>query len=203
MKGADIQKYLPKYLSAESQKELFDDVKKFVDDDDTYKVYTTLLDGKSTIYQGDGLAGFKFYYFEKGEVKTSPGLVLSNTCDISLENDRYLPTQILYSPIVSLSKYIDLLQKNGMFEDRINSHIDSVRRQEITSIFYIPEFQGRIEESVVFLDRISNMRNSAEVTSELLKDRIFTLSNFGFYLLLLKISIHFTRIREGVDRRTA
>jgi hypothetical protein len=31
---------------------------------------------------------------------------------------------------------------------------------------------------------------------------LFTLSNFGFYLYLLKLSIHFTRIQEKIDRST-
>lgn len=30
--------------------------------------------------------------------------------------------------------------------------------------------------------------------------KIFTLSNYGFYMFLVKLSIHFTRVREGVDR---
>src|SRR5690606_22208774 len=108
----------------------------------------------------------------------------------------------LYAPIIAVSRYINILTENGISQEQINSHLKSIREQEITSIFYIPPVEGRIDESMVFLDRISNMRNSLATTKELLSERIFTLSNFGFYLFLLKLSIHFTRIREGVDRRT-
>jgi len=35
---------------------------------------------------------------------------------------------------------------------------------------------------------------------ELLRNRLFTLSDYGFYLFLFKLSLHLTRIREGVSR---
>jgi len=202
MKVDDITNYLPKYLSTESQKELFDDIRKFIEGNNLSKIFTRILENENIIYQGDGLKGFKFYSFEKNELKVGPGLVLSNTCDLSLDNKRYMPTQILYAPIIAVSRYINILTENGISQEQINSHLKSIREQEITSIFYIPPVEGRIDESMVFLDRISNMRNSLATTKELLSERIFTLSNFGFYLFLLKLSIHFTRIREGVDRRT-
>jgi hypothetical protein len=40
-----------------------------------------------------------------------------------------------------------------------------------------------------------------EISRESLKQqRIFSLSNYGFYLFLFKLSIHFTRFGEAVDR---
>lgn len=203
MKVEDIQKYLPKYLSQDSQKDLFDDIRKFVSEDNSYRLFTSLLESESSIFQGDGLGTLKYYSFEQESLKDGPGIVLSNTCDISLENERYFPSQIMYSPIINLDKYVALLEKNGVGEQKLRAHIKAIKSQEITQIFYIPTIDGKFNESIVFLDRISNRRNSKELSEELLKDRIFTLSNFGFYLFLLKMSIHFTRIREGVDRKIA
>jgi len=203
MKIEDIQRYLPKYLSVDSQKELFDEIKKFIRNEDSYKLFTSFLLDERTIFQGDGLNGFRFYSFDREEIKTAPGIVLSNTCDISLDNERYLPSHIMYSPLINLDKYVLMLENKGITKEKIENHLKSIKNQEYTSIFYLPSIQGKIEESIVYLDRISNMRNSQESTDNLLKERIFTLSNFGFYLFLLKISIHFTRIREGVDRRSA
>jgi hypothetical protein len=37
-------------------------------------------------------------------------------------------------------------------------------------------------------------------TEEMLRNRILSFSNKGFYILLYKISRHFTRIFEAVDR---
>lgn len=203
MKLEEIQRFLPNYLSSESKDELFEEIKKFINKEDSDKIFTTFLLDQKTIFQGDGMKGFKFFSFETEEIKISNGIVLSNTCDISLENERLYPNQILFSPIISLKKYTDLLEKNGINEQKLKSHIDSIRNQEITTIFYLPATSNNFEESIVFLDRISNMRNSREVANQLLEGRIFTLSNFGFYLFLLKISVHFTRIKEGVDRRSA
>ncbi len=57
-----------------------------------------------------------------------------------------------------------------------------------------------LEESLVFLDRIWNLDNNYIDRSSLNKSRLFTLSNTGFYIFLTKLSIHFSRIRERVDR---
>ena len=35
---------------------------------------------------------------------------------------------------------------------------------------------------------------------ELTQNRLFTLSDYGFYVFLFKISIHLTRIRENIQR---
>jgi len=64
----------------------------------------------------------------------------------------------------------------------------------------LPKGAGLQEESIVFLDRINNISNKVIKSEELQTRRIFTLSDYGFYLFLLKISIHFSRIQEKVDR---
>lgn len=203
MKVEDIQKYLPKYLSEESQEELFLEIRKFISKSNSNNLFTTFLSDQKTLFQGDGLNGLKFYSFERQEVKDAPGVVLSNTCDISLENKRFIPNSITYAPLISLEKYQKLLEGNGISSARIEGHLKSIRNQEYTSIFYLPPIDGKIQESIIFLDRISNITNTKELATYLLENRLFTLSNFGFYLFLLKISIHFTRIREGVDRKSA
>jgi hypothetical protein len=75
----------------------------------------------------------------------------------------------------------------------------AIKNQDITQIFYLPSSLN-IEESIVFLDRINNSSNNFIDRSSLKETRTFTLSNLGFYLLLLKLSISFTRIAEKVNR---
>ena len=44
--------------------------------------------------------------------------------------------------------------------------------------------------------------NSCDITPEnpSTKERLFVLNQFGFYLFLIKLSIHFTRFQEDVNR---
>ena len=49
----------------------------------------------------------------KSEIKPVPGIILSNTCDIDLQNERNFPSQIVYAPIFSLEKYRQTLINNS------------------------------------------------------------------------------------------
>ena len=129
---------------------------------------------------------------------------MSNTCDLDLNNRRdYYQSRLVYAPIFKLSKYRKLLEKkDGLFKINIEQHINSVREQKISSIFYLPKFDGAVEESIVFLDRIVNSSIDQITLQDIDEERMFTLSDFGFYVLLFKISVHFSRIRENVERRS-
>lgn len=52
----------------------------------------------------------------------------------------------------------------------------------------------------MFFDRINNCDNDAMPRNDLDSRRLYSLSNYGLYLFLFKLSVHLTRIREGVDR---
>jgi hypothetical protein len=79
-------------------------------------------------------------------------------------------------------------------------HISDIRQQRIASMFYLPRIDALGEESVALLDRINNCDLQALNLGELVATRLFTLSDYGFYLFLFKLSIHLTRIRENVAR---
>lgn len=77
----EIKIYLPKFLSAESDRELFKGLKDFPDNIDE-RLYTTYLHDTKIIYQGDGLNNLLVVNLPKSEIKPVPGIILSNTCDI-------------------------------------------------------------------------------------------------------------------------
>ncbi len=130
-------------------------------------------------------------------------MVISNTCDIDPDNKRLFPSQIVYSPIFNLNKYkTHLLMNSSKTEHQINDHIQSIKRQEITQIFYLPAIEDIIKESIVFFDRVCSCSNSYIDRNKLPRQRLFTLSDYGEYLFLLKISIHFTRIQDSVERKS-
>jgi hypothetical protein len=84
----------------------------------------------------------------------------------------------------------------------INSHVSDIRKQYISHIFYLPKGGNLENDSMIFFDRINNYPSDSIEGQELPDRRIFTLSDYGFYLFLFKLSVHFTRIRDGVSRFT-
>lgn len=194
----EVKKYLPQYLSAESTKILFNELNQFPDNIDS-RLYTNQLKDKPYIFQGDGFACLPFIFFPDKEIFVRPAMILSNTCDNITKDNRYSPIHLFYAPIIKLSKFADLLRDNGVEQDKIDNYISTIKKQYVTQIFYLPAGGGLEEESLVFLDKINNSQNVIE--PEHIADlRLFSFSDYGFYLLLLKISIHFTRIQEKVAR---
>lgn len=194
----EVKKYLPQYLTAESTEILFNELKQFPDNIDS-RLYTTRLIDKCYIFQGDGLTCLPFIFFPDKKIYEGPAMILSNTCDNISRDNRYTPIQLIYTPIIKLSKFVNLLRENGIQQDKIDNHISTIKKQYVTQIFYLPAGGGIKEESLVFFDKINNCENVIE-QEDIKGLRFFSFSDYGFYLLLLKISIHFTRIQEKVDR---
>jgi hypothetical protein len=198
----DIKIYLPKFLSSESEKELFAGLKDFPNNIDG-RLYTSYLKDPEIIYQGDGLKDLLVVNLPSPEIRPVPSIILSNTCDIALENIRNFPSQIVYAPIFNLKKYRDkLYSKSRNSKKQIVSHIDSVRHQRIGQFFFLPKIKDKIDDSIVFLDKVCNFPNKLMDRDNLKERRLFTLSDYGAYLFLLKLSIHFTRIKDNVERRS-
>ena len=193
----DIKLFLPQYLSAESRKELFSELEKFPSND---KIYSTYLDDDPDILQGDGLRDQLIIDFPEGRIKTGPVMVLTNTCDISQENKRILKTRIAYCPIMKLSRYRDWLGSTGMHKDAMADHIEAIRRQEFSAFFYLPANASLQEECIALFDRPVNCKMDYLDDPER-RRKLFILSQYGFYLFLIKLSIHFTRVREDINRR--
>ncbi len=196
----DLRIYLPKYLSAESEKELFQELRQFPGNVDQ-RFYTDYLEKEDTLFQGDGLSDLLIVDMTSGKADRAPALVLSNTCDVNPGNHRYIPANVCYAPILRLSKYEKLLSDVLKVEsEKRRQHIETIRKQHCTQVFFLPRGKALKEDSIVFLDRIHHCSNKDISRSSLRDRRIFTLSNYGFYVFLIKLSIHFTRVREGIDR---
>lgn len=195
----DIRLFLPKYLSPENYEQLISELRSFPTNIDK-RMFTSGLE-RDIIYQGDGLRDMPVVNIENLDlgVKHHPCMIISNTCDMDLANTRLYPTTILYTPILQLSKYTHILEKYGATADKIKNHIADVKAQKVSSMFYLPS-TGDMEESIVFLDRILHVSQKYVDRDSVEKRRLFSLSDYGFYLFVFKISMHLSRIREGVNR---
>jgi hypothetical protein len=151
-----------------------------------------------------------FVNLPHSDARPLPAFVLSNTCDIDPSNERLYPTRIVYAPIFQLEKYRNALiedhVKIGRYkQEKIDAHIEAIKKQFISHILFLPKGYGLMHDSIVFFDRLNNCPldtlNSKNLDSKnKTNERLFSLSDYGFYLFLVKLSIHFTRIREKVKR---
>lgn len=194
----EIKIQFPPYLTEESKKELFAELKEYPNN--LNRIYTSIIE-EGYVFQGDGIRNLPVINLPETKIENSPVLILSNTCDTEPNNKRDTSPRLIYSPIRKLSNYARYLASKSVKEEKINQHFDLIRKQEITNKLYLPQGSGLEEECVVLLDYINNCDVSALPVERVDERRLFSLSTYGFYILLIKISIHFTRLREGVNRR--
>lgn len=198
-----IRRYLPSYLAPDEEEKLFSELKGFPSNVDD-RLYAPQNVSDSHIRQGDGLDDMPLVSLPDDTVKEKPVLIVSNTCDVSPENERATTPRILYCPIVDFELFSYYIKESGIYDNEgaAEDYLQHVRQQKVSSIFYLPPSPEReLEESLALMGRINNC--SVEVAYEnqsVSKDRIFSLGLYGFYLLVLKISIHFSRFNEGIHR---
>lgn len=151
------------------------------------------------ILQGDGWSGLEVIEFDSLKKQAIKGIIISNSCDIETTNSRDAPTKITFAPIIKLSNYQNFLANAGIAEDAANAKIEAIKAQEVTSLFYLPSSGALEEEYVAILQDIQSVPAKAHQENDNCK-KLFTLNMFGFYLFTFKLSIHFCRLHEGVDR---
>lgn len=188
----DIKRYLPQYLSDSDAKQLFSALKDFPNNIDE-RFYNSYNLDDNILYQGDCLKDIPAFYLPDTRSKLSQSMAISNTCDMDLHNKRLWNTRILFSQIILLEKLEKVLYQK-FSEDRISNYISSLRKQQITNAFYLPKSKN-LDEAVAFFDYTNSFDINFVDRESLKEKRLVSLSNYGFYILLLKLSIHFTRIQ--------
>jgi hypothetical protein len=196
----DFKRHLPQYLSADAQTDLFAALDQFPDNIDA-RLYTINLRNAPTIFQGDGLPNLLVTDLPNTKIGTARVMILSNSCDMSRANQKAIPPRLIYCPLISLPKLITRLESSVTSKAfDIAAYLANVRRQRISSMFYLPKTDTLDDECVALLDRIDNCDAQSVDLDEMVRTRLFTLSDYGFYLFLFKLSVHLTRVRENVVR---
>jgi len=192
-----IEAHIPYYLTQEQKAGLTEALKGFRTNPANYSCYINrYLD---EILQGDGWSNLGVIRFENSERNQIKGIILSNTCDITPENTRLIPAKITFAPIIKLSRYSSVLERAGLTEQQISAKLQAIRGQNVTTIFYLPQEGTLDDEYIALLDDIHTIPATAFDPGQS-NEKVFTLSMFGFYLFLLKLSVHFCRFHEEVPR---
>lgn len=194
-----LRQQIPYYLTAApAQKVLLADLKALIEGANKGYFIPAGYDGYTAeMLQGDGWRGFQIFSFKSGSVNAARGIVLSNSCDVSAENARVLPPNVTFAPIVKLSKIVERFEAHGLDGEKVASRLTDIKAQRVTSMFYLPADGMLDEDHVVLLDDQHSM--PVEVHQKA-AEKLFTLSMAGFYLFIFKLSVHFCRLHEDVDR---
>lgn len=200
--------FLPNYLNGESRDQLKKSLKQFhihesVDKINYSNFYTNSI--FDFFLQGDLILEVRFPHFNPKdfsfEKAYTNAVIMSNTCDISSENNRALnQKECLLAPIIKLNGYLDQLKQLGKTDEQIQSHKQEIYAQKISNLFFFPLKNNWEEGFIAYLDKVfwfpTNELNSFDRND----DRIYCLNQFGFYLFALKISYHLCRLPEQNDR---
>jgi hypothetical protein len=194
-----LQQQIPYYLTADPAKKVLLAELKSLSEGAVQGYFTpSELDAhKGEMLQGDGWRGFQVFSFATGDRNRVRGIILSNSCDLSPENERVLPPKITFAPIIRLAKLEERFLDSGLKQEQIKSRLQAIRSQSITSMFYLPADDPLSTEYVALLDDLHSM--PVEALREV-SDKLFTLSMAGFYLYVFKLSVHFCRLQENIDR---
>ncbi len=191
----NIQEHIPYYLTKEAKDGLIKALKDFPE-----KMNYYAANHQNELLQGDGWSGLDIISLETTEKKSIKGIILSNSCDISNENIRDIPAHIVFAPIIPLASYENKLRTlSKITTDKIESKINSIKQQRITSLFYLPKGGYLDSEYIAVLDDLHTI-TVPYFHKRTDKQKLFTLSQVGFYIFLFKLSIHFCRFHENVLR---
>lgn len=195
-----LRQQIPYYLTAApDQKVLLSELQRLIEGAGKGYFIPARYDGYTAeMLQGDGWRGFQIFSFESNQPNRTRGIVLSNSCDVSTENVRVLPPKVTFAPIVKLSKIVRRFEERGLDGEQVASRLTSIKAQQVTNIFYIPADGVLDEDHVVLLDDLHSMPVE---THRRTAQKLFTLSMAGFYLFVFKLSVHFCRLHEQVNRK--
>jgi hypothetical protein len=195
----EAKRFLPRHLTETETKKLLEDIQAFPGNLDKRLYMTPVKEDEHAVLQGDGIGNMLVVNLPQPEIRKTPVMVFSNSCDSDMENQRPFPAALCYAPIFNLDKYLASLRRRKS-QEFVENHERAIRRQSLTQVFYLPK-SGKLEgDSIVFLDRINNCASTSFDRGLLPTDRLFSLSSYGHWLFLLKLSIHFSRLTDQTRR---
>jgi len=196
----EIELFLPKYLSAENTNILLTELKQFPDNMDA-RLYIAATELTDKILQGDGIDSAPVINLPDDDIREAPVMVVSNSCDNDPSNARLFASRLSYCPILRLNKYKQRLLEEGRESRAVEDHISDIRKQRIAQIFYLPVGSGVDEERFILFSNLISCDADHIYRTDGNENRLFRLSDYGIYIFIFKLSVYFTRITEGIERK--
>jgi hypothetical protein len=106
----------------------------------------------------------------------------------------------VFAPLVQFTAFRKFIEQSRLLNpEQISSKIDAIKKQRVTSLFYLPRGGALDDDYIALLDDLHNVPIQT-FSEQPGRAKLFTLGQMGFYLFLFKLSIHFCRFNEGITR---
>ncbi|MEK7256088.1 MAG: hypothetical protein AAB316_15160 [Bacteroidota bacterium] len=207
----DFLRFLPNYLTREDKDRLADALEQFkVEKSQAWnsKLLTHFYSRNPFDYflQGDLLRQIRYANWN-AESKSFDkiylnAIILSNTCDLDLSNQRNITKEVVLAPLTEFRRYKQKLEMRIGSGEKLKSLEDGIKAQVYSSLLYLPPAPGTTDDFVCHLDK-AFWFPTEELNSylpDLSQTRISSLDYFGYYLFLVKLSYHFCRLPEEKQR---
>lgn len=149
--------------------------------------------------QGDIISDFPVALVDEGgnpRCKQLPVIVLNNTCDLQPNRSKF----VTVAPAFDFEQYAQsIISKRG--EQNAQSHLHSVRANNIYELLWLPSFFDFKQGAVVFLDRVGSVSTKLYEDALASERRLASFSQNGFYFLLIKLTNHIARMESGEIQR--
>jgi hypothetical protein len=199
----NFSRLLPGYLTDETRKNLEVALKSFTQTSGIFE--DPFISFKNDYFlQGDIVKDIPFPFWTKTQFITHNAprcMILSNTCDIDVNNPRDIPIDCLLAPILDLNKIALKLEESGASLQKISNVIRDIKQYKITNLFYLPiDSEGNYDPHgsgyVAVLDKTFSLpRHVLDISQH-----VRSLNQFFSYLFTFKLSIHLCRFHDKVDR---
>lgn len=186
MFGDDLAAYLPDHI-----KPFAEQLKQFPKD---FEKWVYASSPAADTYQGDVFAILPFAHVDDdGDVVRADhvGMVISNTCDIQIDQSAF----VVVAAVIALDDYRKQSELKG---EELENHIRAVVDNKLSQIMFLPETQGFGSALVDFGNVCSISTQHFHATAR--EKKIVSLSQYGHYFLLVKLSYHLTR-PEAADAK--
>jgi hypothetical protein len=210
LSGQNFDQLLPAYLHETTKRRIDSALSQFETDNEIdYSDFFSHLESEY-LMQSDVVSSIKGIEWDEVLMDYmsgfNPAVLISNTCDIFEGNVRAVnPKEALFAPIIPLNEYIKDCKEEGYTDDQLISFKDTLIKQKFTNLFYLPPNYRNNKAYIVRLDKIywSPASQVNVVTSDLKGQRYLSLSQWGFYLFLVKLSVHICRAPEEIEERSS
>ncbi len=207
----EFLRLLPTYLTSEEKGRLTKALEQFKAEKGkawSSKLITNFYSARQFGFflQGDLLRQVRFPVWNKQNKSFDKiylnAIILSNTCDLDLSNDRNIPKEIVLAPVTEYRRYLEKLAIRLVSSEVPASLKEAIKAQTFSSLLYLPPVSGTGDDYVCHLDK-AFWFPTEELNSylpDLAQTRIASLDYFGYYLFLVKLSYHFCRLPEEKQR---
>jgi len=146
--------------------------------------------------QGDFFREFPIVYLKPtGEVVNGrkPVMILNNTCDLPAGRS----TMVSVASVFDLERYMQA-QSGRRNPQSLADYERDIRHNRISELLFIPNLPGFSTGAIVRLDMVCSVAATFLAVAVEKGGRLASFTQNGFYLLLMKLTYHLTRI-ESVE----